>query len=45
MQFRYGIDIGKTLPPLGNTNEPWTEQEVQVLVERVIQAAESTTKE
>ncbi|NND33275.1 MAG: dihydrodipicolinate synthase family protein [Saprospiraceae bacterium] len=39
MQFRYGIDVGMALPPLGNNNELWTEQEVQSLVERVIEAA------
>jgi N-acetylneuraminate lyase len=41
MQFRYGIDIGKTLPPLGNNHQAWTDQEVKFLVERVIQAADS----
>ena len=40
MQFRYGVEIGMPLPPLGNNNKPWPKQEVEVLVERVINAAD-----
>jgi len=39
MWLRYRIDIGTVLPPLGNTNEPWQEHEVEKLVNLVIQAA------
>jgi len=40
MQYRYGIDIGKTIAPLGNTNQPWPENEVIEIMERVTTAAE-----
>jgi N-acetylneuraminate lyase len=39
MQYRYGIDIGKTIAPLGNTNQPWPEKDVIQIVNQVINAA------
>lgn len=40
MQYRYGIDIGKTIAPLGNTNQPWPENIVIELMEQVTNASE-----
>lgn len=39
MRYRYGLDIGMTIPPLGSTDKPWTKQAVQYLVEKVIEAS------
>lgn len=40
MLYRYNIDIGKTIEPLGNTHQPWPEKEVIDLVETVIKASQ-----
>ena len=40
MQYRYDIDIGKTIAPLGNMHQPWSEKEVIEIMERVTNAAE-----
>lgn len=43
MMYRYRVDIGKTIAPLGNTHQPWPEKEVISIVERVIRASEQET--
>jgi N-acetylneuraminate lyase len=40
MNYRYGIDIGKAIEPLGNTHLPWSEKEIIEIVERIIKASE-----
>ncbi|WP_439483556.1 dihydrodipicolinate synthase family protein [Cyclobacterium plantarum] len=39
IQLRYAIDIGPSIPPVGNTNKPWKEEKVQALVELIIDAS------
>ncbi len=39
MQLKYGIDVGMPQPPLGALDQPWSETDVQALLERVDAAA------
>ncbi len=39
IQIRYGIDIGPSIAPVGNTNKAWEEKKVVQLIEKIIDAA------
>ncbi|MEX2511852.1 MAG: dihydrodipicolinate synthase family protein [Cyclobacteriaceae bacterium] len=39
IQFRYAVEIGPAIPPVGNTNKPWKEEKVQALVKLIIDAS------
>ena len=39
IQIRYGIDIGPSIAPVGNTNKAWEEKKVLQLIEKIIDAA------
>lgn len=39
IQMRYSIDIGPTIAPVGNTNTPWNEKEVEAIIQKVETAA------
>ncbi len=39
MKFRYDIDVGMPIAPLGNNNDQWPEEEIEILTEKVSSAA------
>lgn len=39
IQFRYAVDIGPAIPPVGNTNKPWKEEKIEALVGSIIEAS------
>ncbi|MDN3687054.1 dihydrodipicolinate synthase family protein [Cyclobacterium jeungdonense] len=39
IQFRYTVDIGPAIPPVGNTNKPWEKEKIEALVELIIDAS------
>jgi N-acetylneuraminate lyase len=37
--MRYGVDIGASIAPVGNTNKVWEDKKVEELIDRVVKAA------